>query len=118
MEYKLISHSGKQVIMGKIKKAVLYITGPGMGLVVLVALFFQIFTTVNAKSWIIGALFVFFVVFVPVYFVEYFRQNLKESKTSKPIHFKKRETRTEWEGGNIHGKTPVKTKRPGRFFRK
>jgi hypothetical protein len=104
--------------MEKVKKVVLYVAGLGMGLVVLVALFFQIFTTINAKSWIIGALIIFVLVFVPVYFVEYFRQNLKESKTSKPIHFKKRETRTEWEGGNIHGKTPVKTKRPGRFFRK
>lgn len=104
--------------MEKIKKAVLYIAGPGMGLVVLVALFFQIFTTINAKSWIIGALIIFVVVFVPVYFVEYFRQNIKESNTSKPIHFKKRDTRTEWKGGNIHGKIPSEINRPGRFFKK
>jgi len=103
--------------MEKIKKIVLYVSGPGMALVVLVALFFQIFATANVKSWIVGALIIFFVVFVPVYFVEYFRQNVKESNTSKPIHFKKRETRTEWEGGNIHGKTPAKVKRPGRFFK-
>ncbi|WP_372950831.1 hypothetical protein [Mariniphaga sp.] len=104
--------------MEKVKKVVLYISGPGMVLVTLVALFFHIFTAINAKSWIVGALIIFAVVFVPVYFIEYFRQNLKESKTSKPIHFKKHETLTAWEGGNIHGKTPVKTKRPGRFFRK
>lgn len=104
--------------MEKVKKVVLYISGPGMVLVILVAFFFHIFTTANAKSWIIGALIVFFVVFIPIYFVEYFRQNLEESKTSMSIHFKKSEIRTEWEGGNIHGKTPVKTKRPGRFFRK
>lgn len=104
--------------MEKIKKTVLYIAGPGMVLIILVAFFFEIFTKINAISWIIGALVVFFVVFIPVYFIEYFRQNVNESKTSKPIHFKKSESRTEWEGGNIHGKTPVKTKRPGRFFRK
>jgi hypothetical protein len=104
--------------MEKFKKTLLYITGPGMGFVILVGLFFQIFTTINAKSWIVGALIIFFVVFVPVYFVEYFRQNINASKNQMPLHFKKRDTRTEWEGGNIHGKTPAKVKRPGKFFRK
>lgn len=112
-----MSFSEKQLVLEKVKKVVLFVTGPGMVLVILVALFFQIFTTTNAKSWIIGALIIFVVVFVPIYFVEYLRQNLEESKTSKSIHFKKSETRTEWEGGNIHGKTPAKVKRPGRFFK-
>jgi F0F1-type ATP synthase assembly protein I len=103
--------------MKKFKKILLYITGPGMVFVILTALLIQIFTETNAKSWIIGALVVFFVVFIPVYFVIYFRQNLKESDTKKSFHFKKRDTRTEWEGGNIHGKIPTEAKRPGKFFR-
>jgi len=88
-----------------------------MVFVILTALFLQFFSEINAMAWIIGALIVFFIIFIPVYFVEYFRQNLKESDNKKPLYFKKRDTRTEWEGGNIHGKIPTQTKRPGKFFR-
>lgn len=102
----------------KVKKIVLYITGPGVIIVEFVALFIHLFTTTNAKTWIVGGLIVFFVVFVPLYSIEYFRQMFKDDKKEKSIRFSKRNTRTEWEGGNIHGKIPKENERPGKLFNK
>lgn len=101
--------------MEKFKKIILYIAGPGVVMVELVAVFIHFFSSGNTRPWIIGGLLVFFVVFIPLYSVEYFRQNFKNEK-SKSIHFKKKKTRTEWEGGNIHGKIPKERERPGKMF--
>ena len=102
--------------MKKLKKTILLIAGPGVILVEAVALFVHLFTSNNARPWLIGGLLVFFVVFIPLYSVEYFRQNFKNDKKEN-VRFKKRNTRTEWEGGNIHGKTPVEVSRPGKLFK-
>jgi hypothetical protein len=104
--------------MEKLKKAVLYIAGPGVILVEAVALFIHLFTANDAKPWIIGGLAVFFVVFIPFYSIEYFRQNFRDNKDKRSMHFKKRKTRIEWEGGNIHGKIPKEVERPGKLFNK
>ncbi len=61
--------------MYKLKKTVLLISGPGILLVEIVAIFIQIFTTINAKPWIVGGFLIMLIVFVPLYSVEYFRQN-------------------------------------------
>lgn len=98
------------------KKFFLYITGPGALLYLLVVLFIHLFTTVDASNWLIGGLIPFFVLFLPLYMYEYFREETKKEKQSKKFQFKKHNSRVEWEGGNIHGKTPTKTERPGRFF--
>ncbi|MBN1985179.1 MAG: hypothetical protein JW761_02685 [Prolixibacteraceae bacterium] len=103
--------------MKNLKKVVLYISGPGVVAMEVVALFIHLFTGKNARFWIIGGLIVFFVVFIPLYSIEYFRQNFKREK-SKLVQFKKKKSRTEWEGGNIHGKTPTNVDRPGRIFNK
>jgi len=103
--------------MEKFKKIVLLIAGPGIIAVELVAVFIHLFTSNNTKPWIIGGLLIFFIVFIPLYSVEYFRQQIKKEKMKKDFLFKKRNTRTEWEGGNIHGKLPTKTERPGRYFK-
>lgn len=103
--------------MENLKKIILYITGPGVLFFELVALFVHLFTPLNARSWLIGGLIVFFVVFIPLYSYEYFRQEFgKEDK--KPISFNKNKGRTEWRGGNIHGKIPTKTNTPGNYFNK
>lgn len=104
--------------MEKLKKIIMYIAGPGVVIVEIVAIFVHLFTSGNARPWIIGGLLVFFVVFIPLYSIEYFRQNFKNAKTKKTIQFKRKKTRTEWEGGNIHGKTPKETERPGKLFNK
>lgn len=101
--------------MEKLKKIVLIIAGPGVLFFELVALFIHLFTAVNARSWLIGGLIVFFVVFVPLYCYEYFRQEFGKAD-KKSISFNKNKSRTEWRGGNIHGKVPTKTKAPGKFF--
>ncbi|MEN8117252.1 MAG: hypothetical protein ABFS16_09750 [Bacteroidota bacterium] len=103
--------------MQTIKKIVLYVTGPGVIAFEAVVLFIHLFTPTDTKPWIIGGLFVFFLVFIPLYSVEYFRQNFGKEEYKK-IRFKKRNKRTEWEGGNIHGKTPTEVERPGRLFNK
>ncbi|MCY1720057.1 hypothetical protein OU798_06870 [Prolixibacteraceae bacterium Z1-6] len=103
--------------MKRLKKIVLMIAGPGVIVVEAVALFVHLFTTTNAKPWIIGGLFVFFLVFVPLYSVEYFKQEFK-NESKKAVQFKKKKTRTEWRGGNIHGKVPTQEKRPGKIFNK
>jgi uncharacterized membrane protein required for colicin V production len=103
--------------MEKLKKTVLMVSGPGVILLEAVALFMHLFTSVNAKPWIIAGLFVFFLVFIPLYAIEYFKQEFKKD-TSKKIEFKKKKTRTEWRGGNIHGKIPTQEKRPGKLFNK
>ena len=104
--------------MKNLKKVVLYISGPGVVAMEVVALFIHLFTGKNARFWIIGGLIVFFVIFIPFYSVEYYNQNLKSGKDKKPLHFKRKKNRTEWEGGNIHGKTPANVDRPGRIFNK
>ena len=104
--------------MEKIKKTIMYIAGPGVVIVEIVAIFVHLFTSGNARPWIVGGLLVFFVVFVPLYSIEYFRQNFKNNKDKKSIQFKRKKTRIEWEGGNIHGKIPKKTVRPGKMFNK
>lgn len=104
--------------MKTLKKVILYIAGPGVIIVEAVALFIHLFTAKDAKPWIVGGLIVFFVIFIPLYSIEYFRQNFKESIDKKSIHFRKRKSRTEWEGGNIHGKVPTEVDRPGKLFNK
>lgn len=104
--------------MVKLKKIILYVAGPGVVIVEAVALFVHLFTARDVKPWITGGLIVFFIVFIPLYAIEYFRQNFKEDKNKKLIQFKKRKTRTEWEGGNIHGKVPTKVERPGKLINK
>lgn len=104
--------------MRKLKIALLLITGPGVIVVEFVAIYIYLFTSGNMKPWIIGGLIVFFVVFIPLYSVEYFKQKFKNSKENKSIQFKKRNKRIEWEGGNIHGKIPKEVERPGNFFKK
>ncbi len=96
----------------------MYIAGPGVVIVEIVAIFVHLFTSGNARPWIIGGLLVFFVVFIPLYSIEYFRQNFKNEKSKKSVQFKRKKTRTEWEGGNIHGKIPKETERPGKMFNK
>jgi hypothetical protein len=102
--------------MRNLKKIVLLITGPGVILFEAVALFIHLFTPTDAKPWIIGGLFIFFIGFIPLYSVEYFRQNFKSKDNNRLMRFSKRKTRTEWEGGNIHGKIPKKHDRPGKIF--
>ena len=96
----------------------MYIAGPGVLFVELVALFIHLFTTTDTKSWMVVGFIIFMVVFVPLYSVEYFRQNIRNDKSKKSVRFKRDGSRTEWEGGNIHGKTPTKIERPGRFFKR
>ena len=103
--------------MEKFKRIILYVAGPGVVVVEVVAIFVHLFTSGNAKPWIIGGLIVFFVVFIPLYSIEYFRQNFKKEK-SKSVQFKKKKSRTDWEGGNIHGKIPKESERPGKMFNK
>ena len=104
--------------METFKKIVLYIAGPGVIIVEAVALFIHLFTAKDAKPWIIGGIIVFFVVFIPLYTIEYFRQYFKENKDIKSIRFRRKHSRTEWEGGNIHGKIPTEVERPGKLFNK
>ena len=102
--------------MERIKKIVLYLAGPLVLFVEIVALFIHLFTSVNTKNWMIVGFVVFMIGFVPLYSVEYFKQNFKNDKSKKSVSFKKDRSRTEWEGGNIHGKVPTKINRPGKFF--
>lgn len=102
--------------MEKLKKTILYISGPGVLFVEIIAVFVQLFTSANTKPWIIGGLLVFFIVFLPLYSIEYFRQNFKNERNKKAIQFRKKKTRKEWGGGNIHGKIPIETDRPGKMF--
>jgi len=99
----------------KVKKIILLITGPGILLVEAVALFIHLFTSTNAKPWLIAGLVVFFVVFIPLYSIEYFRQEFKRGE-GRNIRFNRKNTRLDWHGGNIHGKVPKEEERPGRMF--
>ncbi len=99
----------------KIKKTVLLIAGPGVLLVEAVALFIHLFTTTQTKPWLIGGLIVFFVVFIPLYSVEYFTQEFKKEK-NRDLRFRHKNKRLDWHGGNIHGKVPKEEDRPGRMF--
>lgn len=103
--------------MERIKKIVLMISGPVVLAVVIIAVFLQIFTSTNARPFIIGGLFIFFIIFIPLYVYEYFRQEFKKGERKRSIRFKQRNTRTEWEGGNIHGKIPTEVDRPGKLFK-
>lgn len=93
------------------------VAGPGVLLVEAVAVFVHLFTARNAKAVIIGGLAVFFLIFIPLYSIEYFRQEFQHEK-KKNLHFKRKNTRTEWRGGNIHGKVPHEEEKPGKFFNK
>ena len=103
--------------MEKLKKIILLIAGPGVLFGEVVAIFIHLFTSSNTKPWIIGGLIVFFLIFIPFYSVEFFRQNFKNEKRKSVIRFKRKQTRTEWEGGNIHGKTPAEVERPGKLIK-
>ncbi len=98
------------------KKIILLIAGPGVILVEAVALFLHLFASVNTKSWLVAGVVVFFVVFVPLYAFEYFSQEFKYDREKK-IHFKRKQGRIEWRGGNIHGKVPGKSEKPGKLFK-
>ena len=102
--------------MEKLKKIIMLIAGPGILAIELVAIFIHLFTTTNTKPIIVIGLIIFFVVFVPLYSIEYFKQNFKNEPPSRIVRFKKRNERHEWEGGNIHGKTPTKSTQPGKLF--
>jgi len=102
--------------MKNAKKTVLLITGPGVLFVLAVALFVHLFTGADAKVWIIGGMVVFFVVFIPLYAYEYFKQEFT-TDTEKKVHFKRKRGRTNWHGGNIHGKVPIESEKPGRLFK-
>lgn len=91
-------------------------TGPGVLLVEAVAVFIQLFTEHNAKPVIVGGLVIFFLIFIPLYSVEYFKQEFQDDK-KRNLHFKRKNTRTEWWGGNIHGKVPHETEKPGRLYK-
>lgn len=104
--------------MKKLKKIILLIAGPGVIGVEVVAIFIHLFTANNTKPWIIGGLVVFFLVFVPLYSIEYFRQNFRDDKQDKSFQFKKRNKRKEWGGGNVHGRVSEDVERPGKIFNK
>jgi len=75
--------------MERIKKIILYLAGPVVLFVELVALFIHLFTSIDTKTWMIAGFVVFMIGFVPLYSVEYFRQNYKKDKTKKSASFKK-----------------------------
>lgn len=103
--------------MKNLKKTILYISGPGVLIYEAVVLFIHLFTPTDAKTYIVAGLLVFFIIFIPLYFIEYYKQNMMESKNKKAtVQFKDRGKRTEWGGGNVHGRTPTEIKRSGRFF--
>jgi len=102
--------------MKSTRKIILLVAGPGVLLYEAVALFVHLFTPVNTKLWLIGGLVVFFVVFIPLYGYEYFRQEFSADEKKK-VHFKRKRGRTEWHGGNIHGKVPYDSEKPGRLFK-
>ena len=95
----------------------MYLSGPGVIAFLAVAMFFQLFTDTDLRSLIIGGLLILIVVFIPLYGIEYFKQNFRKGTPKKSIRFNKRNTRTEWEGGNIHGKVPKEHERPGKIFK-
>ena len=104
--------------MENFKKVVLYIAGPGVVIVEIVAVFIHLFTESDGRPWIIGGLVVFFIGFVPLYSVEYFRQNFKETKTKRSVRFRKKNKRTVWEGGNVHGSIAKKVEGRKNLFDK
>lgn len=84
----------------------------------LVALFIHLFTPANMRPWLIAGLIVFFVGFIPLYSYEYFRQEFGKDDKKSMSFTTKNKSRTEWRGGNIHGKVPTKSKTPGKYFNK
>jgi len=98
-----------------IKRILLYATGPGAIFYLGIVLFIHLFGGKNMIGWMIPAIVIFFVVFLPLFAVEKFRHDDRKSRDSKSeIQFSEKNRRTEWEGGNIHGKTPHHPK--GRGF--
>ncbi|MBN1820982.1 MAG: hypothetical protein JXR31_01685 [Prolixibacteraceae bacterium] len=96
-----------------IKKILLYISGPGVILYLGIVLFIHMFKGKNMISWMIPAIVVFFVVFLPLFAIEKFKYNDRHSREKNShIQFSDKNRRIEWEGGNIHGKVPKKTKGP------
>ena len=104
--------------MEKQKKTILMIAGPGIFAVEFIVIFIHLFTTVNTKPIIIAGLVIFFIVFIPLYSVEFFKQNFKNEPPSRTMRFKSKNELHGWEGGNIHGKTPTKTTQPEKLFNK
>jgi hypothetical protein len=100
----------------KTKKIILMIAGPGILLFEAIALFLHLFTENDTKSWLVGGLIVFFVVFIPIYSIEYFKQNFRNDEKGRGS-MKRKAKRTEWRGGNIHGKVPQQSDPPGRLFK-
>ena len=100
----------------KVKKIILMITGPGILVLEAVALFVHLFSSINMKPWLIVGLVIFFIGFIPLYSIEYFRQEFRKEDKGR-IRFQHQNKRTDWHGGNIHGKVPTKTERPGKLFR-
>lgn len=92
------------------------IAGPGVILIEAVAVFIHLFTSADTKPWIVGGLVVFFLVFIPLFSVEYFRQEFQK-ENRKTVRFKKKNKRTEWGGGNVHGATPKEAPRAGKLFK-
>jgi len=100
-----------------IKKILLYLTGPGVILYLSIVLFIHIFHGINMIPWMIPAFVVFFVVFIPLFVAEKYKQDERRSRDKdRPIQFSDKTRRTEWEGGNIHGKVPKRSE--GRGFMK
>lgn len=99
----------------KVKKIILMIAGPGVLFLEAVALFIHLFSTIDMKPWLIAGLAVFFVAFIPLYSIEYFRQEFKKEDKGR-IRFRHKNKRTDWQGGNIHGKVPKEENQPGRMF--
>ena len=87
-----------------------------MLLILAVALFIHLFTPNNTRTWMVSALIVFFVIFIPLYAYEYFRQEFA-NENKKKLQFRKQKKRTEWRGGNIHGKVPTDHETPGKIFK-
>jgi heme/copper-type cytochrome/quinol oxidase subunit 2 len=93
-----------------LKKIILYLTGPGAIIYLGVVFFIHLFTDKSMLLWMIPALIVFFLVFLPVYAIENFKHNDRKSRENNPdIQFGKNNSHIKSEGGNIHGHVSEKT---------
>lgn len=102
--------------MKNVKKIILLIAGPGVLAIEIVALFVHLFAERDTKPVMVALAVVFFVVFIPLYSYEYFKQEFSKPAEKKRVLFKRKNERLEWEGGNIKGKVPKKHPGPGRLF--
>jgi hypothetical protein len=101
-----------------IKKILLYLSGPGVILYLGIILFIHLFIGKDMIVWMIPAFIVLFVVFIPLYAMEKFRQTDRRSRErDRTMQFSEKYRRTEWEGGNIHGKLPTHPERK-KFMKK